>query len=82
MAELPGSNGGAAALRLLLLRAEEAKEKAERVRRATGRSPLQPASARHGQAKPGAWRPRSGHLLTSVGHDRFEPRVSEFIDPD
>ena len=63
-------------------RAEEVKGKAEHVRRQQGILHFKPASARHGQAKPGAWQPRGGHPLTSVGHDRSEARVSEIIHPD
>jgi len=43
---------------------------------------FKPESAWRGQAKPGAWRPHGGHPLTSVGHDRFDARVSEIIHPD
>ena len=66
-------------------RAEGVKGKAERVRvsgEAAGVVHFKPASAWHGQAKPGAWQPRGGHPLTSVGHDRSEARVSEIIHPD
>ena len=55
-----------------------AQKEAERVRRAAGRPPLKMASARRGQGEPGAWRPRGGHHLTSVGHDWSEARVSDY----
>ena len=47
--------------------------KAERVRvsgEAAGVVHFKPASARRGQNEQGAWRPRGGNLLATVGHDR------------
>ena len=47
--------------------------KAERARvsgEAAGVVHFKTASARRGQDEQGAWRPRSGNLLATVGHDR------------
>jgi len=73
-----GKGVGAVLLRLRRRRKESEWEGRERA----GVLHFKPASARRGQAKPGAWRPRGGHPLTSVGHDRSEARVSEIIHPD
>ena len=46
---------------------------AERMRvsgEAAGVVHFKPASARRGQDEQGAWRPRGGNLLATVGHDR------------
>ena len=34
------------------------------------------------QASHGVWRPRGGRSLLPVGHDWYELRVSEIIEPD
>ena len=47
-------------------KAEHARESGE----AAGVVHFKPASTRSGQDKQGAWRPRGGNLLDTVGHDR------------
>ena len=57
------------------MRAEHARVSGE----AAGVVHFKPASARRGQDEQGAWRPRGGNLLATIGHDRS---VRTAIRPD
>jgi len=69
-------------LAALLWRAEERRKRQSACGGQPGVIHFKTASMRRGQDEPGAWRPRGGHHLTSVGHDRSEARVSDFNSTD
>ena len=73
-----GKGVGAVLLRLRRRRKESEWEGRERA----GVLHFKLASARRGQAKPGAWRPRGGNLLATVGHDRPEFFDSGYYSTD